>query len=69
MCCGYGEGSYNVTSQGGDVIASGGLFEYNETTAFAMPYYPDGSPSVDSYYSYPTPRPTPRATPNHTRRK
>ena len=37
ICCGYGEGSYNVTIYG-KVIVQGGVFGTKETTTFAIPF-------------------------------
>jgi hypothetical protein len=36
MCCGYGNGSYNVYVDG-NIVASGGAFKFNETTFFNYP--------------------------------
>ena len=37
LCCGYGEGSYNVTLSG-QVIAQGGEFGFDETMTFWLPF-------------------------------
>ncbi len=37
MCCNYGTGSYSVTTAGGTVLASGGSFGSQESTAFTLP--------------------------------
>ncbi len=34
ICCAFGMGSYNVTDQNGNILASGGQFGSSETTAF-----------------------------------
>ncbi|MFO0362965.1 MAG: trypsin-like peptidase domain-containing protein [Flavobacteriales bacterium] len=36
MCCEYGEGSYSLTNNFGQVVASGGEFEDSETTNFCV---------------------------------
>ncbi|NNF36434.1 MAG: zinc metalloprotease [Saprospiraceae bacterium] len=37
ICCGYGNGSYSVTDDAGNILASGGSFGFSETTAFCLP--------------------------------
>ncbi|MEI6411133.1 MAG: hypothetical protein WCR52_17225, partial [Bacteroidota bacterium] len=48
MCCGYGNGSYNVYIDG-NLVASGGMFTFNETKFFN---YPPGliSANIRHYY-------------------
>lgn len=36
ICCGFGNGSYTLTNQLGDVLASGGDFEFSESTDFCV---------------------------------
>lgn len=36
ICCAYGQGSYTVTSENGDVLASGGEFNEEEVTNFCL---------------------------------
>ncbi len=36
ICCGYGNGSYNVTDSNGNSLASGGQFGSSETTNFCL---------------------------------
>ena len=45
ICCGSGQGAYNVTSNGalikaGGLIKEGGEFERTDTTLFSIPYVP-----------------------------
>lgn len=58
MCCSWGEGSYNITTSKGDVIALGGSYGFEERTVFTMPYDP-ATPFVDgaSPPIAPTPKP------------
>ena len=39
LCCLYGSGSYNLTSDG-DIVGEGGAFQFNETTLFSVPFSP-----------------------------
>ena len=39
LCCLYGNGSYNLTSDE-DMIREGGAFQFNETTLFSVPFSP-----------------------------
>ena len=39
ICCGSGQGAYNVTSNGA-LIKAGGEFERTDTTLFSIPYVP-----------------------------
>ncbi len=36
ICCGYGNGSYSLTDDSGNVLASGGSFDSSETTNFCL---------------------------------
>ena len=36
ICCAYGEGSYSLLDAAGNVLASGGEFEFTETTEFCV---------------------------------
>jgi hypothetical protein len=64
MCCQWGDGSYEVTSEDGDVIASGGEFGASERTEFEMPFDPQGPiPATPSPTARPTPSPTQAAVP------
>ncbi|MEM9916577.1 MAG: T9SS type A sorting domain-containing protein [Bacteroidota bacterium] len=36
ICCAYGNGSYAVTDDSGNTLASGGAFTFNETTNFCL---------------------------------
>jgi len=42
MCCGYGQGSYALTSANGVILASGGDFASNDVTAFCVSTSPIG---------------------------
>jgi hypothetical protein len=42
ICCGWGMGSYTVSTANGLVIASGGEFKNSEVTLFSIPYNHDG---------------------------
>ena len=55
MCCEWGDGSYNVTSEDGYLITKGGAFGESDSTAFSMPYDPR-SPFVET--DQPTRKPT-----------
>jgi len=63
MCCKWGEGSYNVTSTMGELIARGGAYGLNETTSFKMPFDPDNPVStVPGATNKPTLSPTLKPT-------
>ena len=50
ICCGYGNGSYEVTDASGAVLASGGAFGSSETTNFCLDSAPcetEGQPCED----------------------
>ncbi|NNE28206.1 MAG: hypothetical protein HKN16_01125, partial [Saprospiraceae bacterium] len=36
LCCGYGEGSYQLSDGSGNILASGGSFGFSETTNFCV---------------------------------
>ncbi|MEM6631156.1 MAG: PA14 domain-containing protein [Bacteroidota bacterium] len=38
ICCGYGNGSYSLTDNQENVLASGGEFDDSESTTFTLPY-------------------------------
>ncbi|KAL7453574.1 hypothetical protein ACHAWC_005235 [Mediolabrus comicus] len=38
LCCSWGEGRYTVSTMNGLIIASGGEFEFEERTTFAIPF-------------------------------
>ena len=40
LCCGDGEGNYNVTTGDGEIIAQGGKFADEDRTRFSIPFTP-----------------------------
>ena len=36
ICCGFGQGSYEVVGPSGQILASGGQFAFNESTSFCL---------------------------------
>jgi len=42
ICCGYGNGSYDLSDDQGNTLASGGQFGSSETTNFCLPFSPGG---------------------------
>ncbi|MEM1320459.1 MAG: M43 family zinc metalloprotease [Bacteroidota bacterium] len=48
ICCGFGNGSYEVSDDSGNVLASGGNFGSTETTSFCLPFGGGGAcPAID----------------------
>jgi len=38
ICCGYGEGNYELVNESGNIISSGGEFELEESVEFCLPF-------------------------------
>jgi hypothetical protein len=61
MCCNWGEGTYEILSDRGYVIATGGEYGERETTKFTMPFDKD-MPFNPDWTARPTPPPTSEPT-------
>ncbi|NND95209.1 MAG: T9SS type A sorting domain-containing protein [Flavobacteriales bacterium] len=46
ICCGYGNGSYSLQEENGNVLASGGSFADSETTNFCLNFNPNADCTV-----------------------